>query len=99
MPEKKKQKTELLTLRISPEIKEMLNQTAEKYSMNASEYVRFLILEDVRKHRQEKAEPREWGSFLYQKDTRIGCPKNRKSNTCGHSLHLASAILCLKKAW
>ena len=70
MPEKKKQKTELLTLRISPEIKEMLNQTAEKYSMNASEYVRFLILEDVRKHRQEKAEPREWGSFfISKKDT------------------------------
>lgn len=42
-------KTELLTLRISPEVKALAAQRAAALGLSASEYVRMLILEDVRR--------------------------------------------------
>lgn len=42
-------KSELLTLRISPEVKSILESKAEKLGMTMSEYVRLLIMEDARK--------------------------------------------------
>jgi len=42
-------KTEYLQIRISETVKDMLKEKADKTGMNVSEYVRLLILEDVRK--------------------------------------------------
>lgn len=42
-------KSELLTIRISPEVKTILEKKAEFLGMTMSEYVRLLILEDARK--------------------------------------------------
>lgn len=42
-------KTELLNIRISPEIKAILESKAAALGMTMSEYVRLLILEDARK--------------------------------------------------
>jgi len=43
-------KTSTLQIRISPEIKAVLEQSAAKLGMTSSEYVRHLILEDARKN-------------------------------------------------
>ena len=42
-------KSELLQIRISPEVKAILAEKASLLGMNMSEYARLLILEDVRK--------------------------------------------------
>lgn len=42
-------KSELLTIRISPEVKSILESKAGKLGMTMSEYVRLLIMEDARK--------------------------------------------------
>ena len=47
MPTSKK--SEYLQIRISEAVKNMLKQKADITGMNISEYVRLLILEDVRK--------------------------------------------------
>jgi len=49
LPEKEKNKSTMLNIRISPQVKELLEKSADKLGMNASEYVRFLIIEDARK--------------------------------------------------
>ena len=49
MSEKSLAKNDRLFVRISPEVKELLAQKAAALGMNASEYTRLLILEDVRK--------------------------------------------------
>ena len=50
MAGKPKNNTSALMIRISPELKERFENVAEQNSMNVSEYLRFLILEDIRKH-------------------------------------------------
>jgi len=42
-------KNEFLQIRISETVKEALKEKSEQMGMNVSEYVRLLILEDVRK--------------------------------------------------
>lgn len=42
-------KSELLAIRISPEVKAILEEKASVLGMAMSEYVRLLILEDARK--------------------------------------------------
>lgn len=45
-------KTEFLQIRIAPQVKEALAKKAANMGLTASEYVRFLVMEDIRK--QEK---------------------------------------------
>ena len=47
---KKLHQNETLQIRISTDAKEKINEIASSYSMSTSEYLRFLILEDIRKH-------------------------------------------------
>lgn len=42
-------KTDYLHIRISPEVKALLEKNASKLGMSISEYVRHLILEDVKR--------------------------------------------------
>jgi antitoxin component of RelBE/YafQ-DinJ toxin-antitoxin module len=42
-------KTDFLHIRISPEIKELAEKKASKLGMPLSEYVRYLVLEDVKR--------------------------------------------------
>ena len=42
-------KSDYLQIRISPEVKELLTNKALLLGMSVSEYVRLLVLEDVRK--------------------------------------------------
>ena len=42
-------KSETLMIRISPQVKEILESKASLLGMNMSEYVRLLIMEDARK--------------------------------------------------
>ncbi len=42
-------KSETLVIRVSPEIKGLLDKRASKLGMNMSEYARMLIVEDARK--------------------------------------------------
>ncbi len=44
-----RKKSESLLIRISPEVKSLLERKASKMGMSMSEYVRLLILEDARK--------------------------------------------------
>lgn len=50
-------KTDYLHIRIAPEIKELLSVKAARLGLTDSEYVRHLIIEDVRKLIDE--EPKE----------------------------------------
>ena len=50
MAVKKQNSTDNLIIRIAPDIKSRFGKVAESYSMSVSEYLRFLILEDIRKH-------------------------------------------------
>ena len=47
-------KTEFLQIRIAPQVKEALAAKAVSMGLTASEYVRLLIMEDIRKSVLEK---------------------------------------------
>ena len=49
-------KSDYLHIRISPQVKELLEKKAERLGLTASEYVRHLILEDARKLIDEQDE-------------------------------------------
>lgn len=52
-------KTELLQLRISPQLKTALHVRAEELGMSVSEYVRYLLAEDIRR-REVRREDSPW---------------------------------------
>ena len=56
---KPKKKTDSLMIRISPEIKGILEKKASTLGMTMSEYVRLLILEDARKTLHNEQPPSE----------------------------------------
>lgn len=49
MAEQKAKKSESLMIRISPQVKSILEERAKRLGMSMSEYARLLILEDARK--------------------------------------------------
>lgn len=56
---KAKKKSETLMIRISPEVKAILESKASALGMTMSEYVRLLIMEDARKTLSAENPPSE----------------------------------------
>ena len=49
-------KSDTLVIRLSPEVKALLEKRAGKLGMNMSEYARFLIIEDARRALDEQTD-------------------------------------------